>query len=188
VPLIDVFGIMPQFIWLLHRPVVHAGPVAHVFGVLPAPHVIPVGHVPQLGVTLPQPSATTPQVAPACAQSRGVHACPLPLPPPPHSKLVPPPPHVSGDVQLPQSIWPPQPSPIGPHIAFWAEHELRLHVALPLLPLSVSVGIGGPSIATPLPSSGAPGSLCVGPQANVKTSITANGNFVIWCADAHTNL
>jgi hypothetical protein len=101
VPLIDVFGIMPQSIWLLHRPVVHVVPVAHVFGVVPAPQVWPVGHVPQLAVRLPQPSETWPHVAPACAQVRGVQAPPLPLPP--HVNNVPPPPHVSGEVQLPQS-------------------------------------------------------------------------------------
>jgi hypothetical protein len=101
VPLIDVFGIMPQSIWLLQRPVVHAGPVAHVFGVEPAPHVWPVGHVPQLAVRFPQPSETSPQVAPACAHVRGVQDPPLPLPP--HVNNVPPPPQVSGEVQVPQS-------------------------------------------------------------------------------------
>jgi hypothetical protein len=85
---------------------------------------------------------------------RAVHEPPLPEPP--HVNNVPPPPHVSGVLQLPQSIEPPQPSPIGPHIAFCAAHDVSPHVALPLLlPLSLSIGVTAESIAT-VPSVGAP--------------------------------
>jgi hypothetical protein len=155
VPLIDVFGIIEQSFCCRHKPVVQAGPVAHVFGVEPAPQVSPEPHVPQLAVSPPQPSATTPHVAPACAHVRGVHDPPLPVPP--HVNSAPPPPQLSGDVQLPQSIEPPQPSPIGPHIAFCAEHDVSPHVALPLpfpLPLSPSLvtiaSATSPSDGTPL--------------------------------------
>src|SRR5262245_61048245 len=99
----------------LHRPV-QAGPGAQTFATPPAPQISPAPQVPQLAVKPPQPSATTPQFAFACAHVRGVHEL-LPVPPP-HVNNVPPPPHVSGAVHEPQSTVPPQPSPIGPHVAF----------------------------------------------------------------------
>src|SRR5262245_10826699 len=105
----------------LHRPV-HAGPGAQTFATPPAPHTSPLPHLPQLAVKPPQPSATAPQLAPACAHVRGVHE---PPPPPPHVNNAPPPPHVSGAVHEPQSIVPPQPSPIGPHVAFIDAHVTR---------------------------------------------------------------
>jgi hypothetical protein len=163
VPLIDVVGIIAQSICCKHKPVVQAGPVAHVFGVVPTPQVWPDGQVPQLAVRLPQPSETSPHVAPACAQVRGVHE-PLPLPLPPHVNSVPPPPQLSGDVQLPQSTWPPQPSPIGPHIAFCDAHVASVHAALPAASSKIAPSLGCVLASSwpGNPSVGAP--LCVGPQ------------------------
>jgi hypothetical protein len=125
VPVICVLVVGVHAICWLHRPV-HAGP-AHLLATPPPPQVWPDGHVPQLGVRPPQPSATTPHSAEVCAHVRGVHE---PLPLPPHVNGVPPP-QVSGAVQLPQSITPPQPSPIGPHVAFSDAHVTR-----PQAPLS----------------------------------------------------
>jgi hypothetical protein len=58
---------------------------------------------------------------------------------------VPPPPQVSGAVQLPQSITPPQPSPIGPHVAFADAHVTRPQVALSLGGFESTTPSGGPS-------------------------------------------
>ena len=127
VPLIDVLGIPVQAICCKHWPLVQVGP-AHVFATPPPPQVWPEGQVPQLGVSPPQPSPTTPQVAPAWRQVRGVHD---PLPLPPHVNSAPPPPQVAGGVHVPQSITLPQPSPTGPHVAFWDAHVDRPQPALP---------------------------------------------------------
>jgi hypothetical protein len=112
---IVVFGIAVQALMFPHSGPVQSG-AAQVFGTPAPPHVSPVGHVPQLGVNPPHPSATTPHVAPAAAHVRGVHMPPSVLLVP-HVNSVPPPPQVSGAVHVPQSTTPPQPSPIGPHVA-----------------------------------------------------------------------
>jgi len=66
-PSIDVFG------WPVHVEIcAHRFAQPHVFGVAPPPHVVGASHVPQLGVSPPQPSPTTPHVAFASAQLRGV--------------------------------------------------------------------------------------------------------------------
>jgi len=74
----------------------------HAFGTPPPPQVAGAVHEPHDSM-LPQPSATEPQLAPACWQVRGVHA------PRPHTFATPPPPHVSPEtLHAPQSSWPPQ--------------------------------------------------------------------------------
>jgi hypothetical protein len=125
VPVIVVLVVAVQAITCEHSGPVQAGAAAHVFATPAPPQVSPVPQVPQLAVSPPQPSATTPHVAPAWAHVRGVHD-PGPLPPP-HVNRVPPPPQVSGAVHVPQSITPPQPSPIGPHVAFRDAHVTRPH-------------------------------------------------------------
>jgi hypothetical protein len=82
----------------------------------PAPHVAGVTHVPHCR-RLPQPSAAGPQSYPWEAHVAGVHEGPpsevaVGIP----HLLKPPPPHVSGDMQVPQSRMPPQPSPFLPHV------------------------------------------------------------------------
>jgi hypothetical protein len=57
-----------------------------------------------------------------CTQLRGVHVGV------PHTLGIPPPPHVWGDVHVPQSSPPPQPSPAGPQLMCWAAQLVLLHV------------------------------------------------------------
>lgn len=73
----------------------------------PPPHVSSGGHVPQLGIKPPQPSAAGPHLMLA-GQACGVHEVV------PHM-LGPAPPHVMPVGHGPQSIVAPQPSGIGPH-------------------------------------------------------------------------
>jgi hypothetical protein len=93
----------------VHVSGVHGG-TPHTFAVPPPPHVwLPV-HVPHTAVRPPHPSATCPQFAPSDAHVAGVQFGA------PHAPGVPPPPQVSGGVQSPQSMTPPHPSPLGPHV------------------------------------------------------------------------
>ena len=82
-------------------------------GVPPPPHVCGGVQVPQLGISLPQPSPAGPQLMFWSWQLFGVQ-----LPPggAPHWPGTPPPPHVWGGVHVPQlAMRFPQPSPAGPH-------------------------------------------------------------------------
>jgi len=146
VPVIVVFDMFVHASCCKHRPV-HAGP-PHTFAVPPPPHVCPVGHAPQFAVSPPQPSATTPHWAPAWAHERGVH--PPPPPPPPQVNGVPPPPQVSGAVHVPQSITPPQPSPIGPQVAFRDAHVTRPQPAASTVVVVLSSPTA-PSVDAPFP-------------------------------------
>ena len=44
----------------------------------------------------------------------------------PHTPTVPPPPHVSGGVQFPHCMMPPQPSAVGPHQPDWQVSAVQL--------------------------------------------------------------
>jgi len=140
VPVIVVCGWFVHAFCCAHNPV-HAW-TPHTFATPFAPQIWPVGHVPQLAVSAPQSFAITPQFAPALAHVRGTHA-PLPVPPP-HSNGVPSPPQKSGDVHEPQSTEFPQPSPIGPQVAFALAHVTRPHGAAstPASPVLPGVEIG----------------------------------------------
>ena len=99
----------PQSLSAWHTLGVHAAPVPHTFGILlppsPAPHVCPVGQVPPQLSTPPQPSGIVPQLRLPQVTCVGQ----------PHSCGVPPPPQLMPVVQLPQSMVPPQLSPMTPH-------------------------------------------------------------------------
>ena len=89
--------------------------------------------MPQLGVSPPQPSAMLPQLAPSVV-ARARHDVLLP-----HVNGVPsPPPQTSGSAHDPQSSRPPQPSPIGPQVA-WSE----AHVTSPQGTYASGPGIVG---------------------------------------------
>ena len=79
-------------------------------------------HGPQSNVP-PQPSLTTPQVAPWLAQVLGKHN--------PQTFGVPLPPQVSGLEQVPQASVPPQPSPTEPQVAPRALHVLGTQAGTP---------------------------------------------------------
>ena len=68
--------------------------------------------MPQLSMTLPQPSPAGPQLTFRLWQVWGTHPLVPPQTPP-----VPPPPHVAGGMHVPQfAMVPPQPSGAGPHM------------------------------------------------------------------------
>ncbi len=139
-----------------HSGPTHGGP-AHWFAMPPAPQVSPEGHVPQSAVTPPQPSATTPHIAPASEHVRFVHT-PLPLPASPelpHWKWTPLPPQVSPVGQLPQSIVPVQPSPIRPHIACSDAQVLSPQLLLPSVVFESVIGVSA-VVESPVASPGCP--------------------------------
>jgi hypothetical protein len=55
---------------------------------------------------------------------------------PPHWLGTPPPPHVCGSVHDPQSITPPQPSPIGPHVACADAQVTSVQPVSPMITMS----------------------------------------------------
>jgi hypothetical protein len=80
-------------------------------GMPPPPQDSGIVHVPQLGMSAPQPSAAGPQFAPCSRHVFGRHGFF------PQTLGLRPPPQTSGDVHAPQSRIPPQPSGTGPQFA-----------------------------------------------------------------------
>src|SRR3984957_13082625 len=98
----------------------------------PPPQVCGGVHVPQLGISLPQPSPAGPQEMFCCTQVRDTQVPPSGAP---HCPGLPPPPQVCGGVHVPQlGISLPQPSPAGPQEMFWSMQVMGVHVG----------GVGGP--------------------------------------------
>jgi hypothetical protein len=115
----------------------------------------------------PQPSPIGPQNAPCCPQVRGVQ---IPLPSPPHRLGTPPPPQVSGDMQTPQSIVPPQPSDCGPQVAPWAAQFSGVQISdMPQTPGSQRPHVSPSSVHVPQ-SRTSPQPSPVGPHAMPSSS------------------
>src|SRR5262245_12443196 len=76
---------------------------------------------------------------------------------PPHALGTPPPPHVSGATQSPHSRTPPQPSPVGPHVAR-AEAHVTVAGQLPgLVSRKSDPSRSGPASCAPPPPEDAAG-------------------------------
>jgi hypothetical protein len=118
-PVTVVFGMLVHAFCRGAQP--GARRVAHTFGTPPAPQMIwPVAQLPPIR----DAAAAVGDRAALDAAARARHACAAASLPPPHANNVPSPPQKSGGVHVPHSITPPQPSPIGPHVAFrLARHQ-----------------------------------------------------------------